>query len=235
MSKKGKGRPLFVPKGRRKLGQPSKLSARARAALDRTKAKRVELDARIEGVDISDMKHLKVAHYPMGKPKPPGLKGKVVEDEEIVYDPEQDALRVKPPMAPPVPYDKNELLATQKPRLYLCSECGKAGHTRKNCPKFAPAPIAPPAVYTPPIAPPVDGGKKQRRTHCGTCGRTGHNSGACPDTISAETWKRIDELLGKKLAMWRIAQLVRMSPSTLKRALRTRAIRTETAASPAAA
>lgn len=167
---------------------PSRLSRRARAALDRTKASRALLDERSAGADLSDLEAYPVVIYPRGKPKPPGIKRIGIaryredDDDGIVEAPE------RPPIAPPVPYDPAQLRDTNRraraaevrPRApYKCSECHQVGHTRKNCPKFALEPIAAPVIVTPTIAP-VPELAQRRPRRCHGCDETGHDLRNCP-------------------------------------------------------
>lgn len=58
----------------------SGIKPRVRAILERTKLARAVLDHQIAGVDMSAYDHLPVVSFPLGKPKPPGLKRKIEED-----------------------------------------------------------------------------------------------------------------------------------------------------------
>lgn len=149
MKKRRKDHPAFPvkPGRRRKLGQPSKLSARARAALERTKKGRADLDAAMAGADLSGLEAYPVVFFPLGvTPKPPGLKRIGVSKDEEDEEPELEPPVIeRPPIAPPVPFERNDALATRskppaptKLRDYHCNECGFNGHNRGRCPDLVP-------------------------------------------------------------------------------------------------
>lgn len=138
-----KDAPYLPPsKGRKKSG--SILSPAARAALDRTRRGRAELDERAAGADMRGLDAHPFVFYPLGKPpKPPGLRRVGIarredHDEPARPDERPPAVRI----APPVPIDAQSTsvitsTSTKRKRKNRCSNCSKFGHKSSNCPDLA--------------------------------------------------------------------------------------------------
>lgn len=117
--KRRKDHPYIPKKKRRRATEPRgawyvAFRARVTAILDRTRAARREIDDFIGTTIVTS--ELPVVVFPNGRPKPPGLHRllRAKEEPEPVFDPED--LPSRPPIAPPVPFQKNEIAVSRVKR-----------------------------------------------------------------------------------------------------------------------
>ncbi len=191
-AKRKAGAPEFAVKPKRKgakIVRDEVRMGRVRQILARTAAARAQIDARLVGVDMSDLEHLPVVEFPSGRaPKVPGMRSKHRHDDEP-DDPDEDeieeALDDRPPIAPPVPFvpELERAAGILNPgglrKPIACSACGAVGHRSdsRTCPKHPSAVLLPVKIE----AVEADIGIEERAheplppnailRHCKACGR----------------------------------------------------------------
>ena len=137
-AKRKPGAPEFAVKPKKRGAKVVRDEVRmehVRSILTRTAASRAQIDASIEGVDMSDLDHLPVVEFPRGRPKMPGMRGKQPKNDDVAdFDPAVDAMPPKPPIAPPVAFvpelerAAGILNAGGNRKTISCSACGGTDH-----------------------------------------------------------------------------------------------------------
>jgi hypothetical protein len=125
-----------IRKKRRPNNMPSRMSARARAALERTRRARAERDAIIAQADMREFRG--IPRVVISGPPRKKVDWKKRSDYDVSDDLDLNRIPLsseRPPIAPPAPVED---LADLRParsarRSVICSLCGASGHNRRSC------------------------------------------------------------------------------------------------------